>query len=49
METIIQVTGEKEAQMEELKATKALHTSVVDEFEIAIANLKELLEREQNR
>nr|XP_032622517.1 synaptonemal complex protein 1 isoform X1 [Chelonoidis abingdonii] len=49
MKTLIEVTVEKEAQMEELKETRALHASVVEEFEITVSNLKELLKREQNR
>ncbi|NWI20207.1 SYCP1 protein, partial [Crypturellus soui] len=46
---LIQVTGEKEAQMEECKETKALHASMVDELETSISNFKSLLEKEQNR
>ncbi|KAM8795964.1 synaptonemal complex protein 1 [Eudromia elegans] len=49
VKTLIQVTGEKEAQMEECKNTKALHASMVDEFETSISNFKSLLEKEQNR
>ncbi|NXA52619.1 SYCP1 protein, partial [Nothocercus julius] len=49
VKTLIQVTGEKEAQMEECKETKALHASMVDEFETSISNFKSLLEKEQNR
>ncbi|KFV79795.1 Synaptonemal complex protein 1, partial [Struthio camelus australis] len=49
VKALIQVTGEKEAQMEEYKETKALHASVVDEFETSISNFKSLLEKEQNR
>nr|XP_025038278.1 synaptonemal complex protein 1 isoform X6 [Pelodiscus sinensis] len=49
MKTLIEVTGEKEAQMEELTETRALHASVVEEFETANSNLKELLKEEQNR
>ncbi|XP_010219519.1 PREDICTED: synaptonemal complex protein 1 [Tinamus guttatus] len=49
VKTLIQVTGEKEAQMEECKETKALHASMVDEFETSISNLKSVLEKEQNR
>ncbi|XP_074833366.1 synaptonemal complex protein 1 [Carettochelys insculpta] len=49
MKTLIEVTGEKEAQMEELIETRALRASVVEESEIAISNLKQLLKGEQNR
>ncbi|XP_067414823.1 synaptonemal complex protein 1-like isoform X2 [Emydura macquarii macquarii] len=49
VKTLIEVTGEKEAQMEEFKETRASHATVVEEFEIAVSNLKELLKREQNR
>ncbi|XP_064354033.1 synaptonemal complex protein 1 [Dromaius novaehollandiae] len=49
VKALIQVTGEKEAQMEECKEAKALHASMVDEFETSISNFKSLLEKEQNR
>ncbi|NWX88204.1 SYCP1 protein, partial [Nothoprocta pentlandii] len=49
VKTLIQVTGEKETQMEECKKTKALHASMVDEFETSVSNFKSLLEKEQNR
>ncbi|XP_062450809.1 synaptonemal complex protein 1 [Rhea pennata] len=49
VKALIQVTGEKEAQMEECQETKALHASMVDEFETSIYNFKSLLEKEQNR
>ncbi|XP_036624078.1 synaptonemal complex protein 1 [Trichosurus vulpecula] len=47
--TIIQLTREKEAQMEEISETKVTHSSVVAEFETTISNLKELLTAEQHR
>ncbi|NXK14045.1 SYCP1 protein, partial [Herpetotheres cachinnans] len=46
---LIQVTGEKEAQVEECKKTKALHASLIEEFETSISNMKSLLQKEQNR
>ncbi|XP_039428332.1 synaptonemal complex protein 1 isoform X2 [Corvus cornix cornix] len=49
VKTLIQVTGEKEAQEEECKKTKALLAALTEEFEISIANLKSLLQKEQNR
>ncbi|XP_040391646.1 synaptonemal complex protein 1 isoform X1 [Cygnus olor] len=49
VETLIQVTQEKEAQMEECKETEALHTSMIEEFETSTSNLKSLLQEEQNR
>ncbi|NWX20373.1 SYCP1 protein, partial [Aegotheles bennettii] len=49
VKTLIQVTGEKEAQVEECKKTKVLHESLREEFETSISNLKSLLQKEQNR
>ncbi|OXB73667.1 UNVERIFIED_CONTAM: hypothetical protein H355_017089 [Colinus virginianus] len=49
MKALIQVTQEKETQMEECKEAKALHASVTEEFETSISNLKSLLQEEQNR
>ncbi|NXS19136.1 SYCP1 protein, partial [Mystacornis crossleyi] len=49
VKTLIQVTREKEAQEEECKKTKALLAVVTEEFETSIANLKSLLQKEQNR
>ncbi|XP_054659661.1 synaptonemal complex protein 1 [Grus americana] len=49
VEALIQVTGEKDAQVEECEKTKALHASLREEFETSISNLKSLLQEEQNR
>ncbi|NXC55752.1 SYCP1 protein, partial [Aleadryas rufinucha] len=49
VKTLIQVTGEKEAQEEECKKTKALLAALTEEFETSIANLKSLLQEEKNR
>lgn len=49
VQALMQVTGEKEAQVEEYEKTKALHASVIKEFEASISNLKSLLQEEQNR
>ncbi|NWS09777.1 SYCP1 protein, partial [Pachyramphus minor] len=49
VKTLIQVTEEKEAQEEECKKTKALQAALTAEFESSIANLKSLLQKEQNR
>ncbi|NXG77764.1 SYCP1 protein, partial [Baryphthengus martii] len=49
VKALIQVTGEKEVQVEECEKTKALHASMVEEFETSISNLKSLLQKEQNR
>ncbi|NWU87374.1 SYCP1 protein, partial [Onychorhynchus coronatus] len=49
VKTLIQVTKEKEAQEEECKKTKALHAALTAEFETSMANLKSLLQKEQNR
>ncbi|KAM6114439.1 synaptonemal complex protein 1 [Phoenicopterus ruber ruber] len=49
VKALIQVTGEKEAQAEECKKTKALHASLREEFETSISNLKSLLQKEQKR
>ncbi|XP_065783292.1 synaptonemal complex protein 1 isoform X1 [Muntiacus reevesi] len=46
---IYQLTGEKEAQMEEFNKAKAAHSSVVTELKTTICNLKELLTTEQQR
>uniref|UniRef100_G1TBQ2 Synaptonemal complex protein 1 n=1 Tax=Oryctolagus cuniculus TaxID=9986 RepID=G1TBQ2_RABIT len=47
--TIYQLTGEKEAQMEEFNNTKTAHSFVVTELKTTICNLKELLNTEQQR
>lgn len=49
VKTLIQMTEEKEAQAEECKKTKALHASMIEEFDATISNLKSLLQKEQNR
>ncbi|NXK42987.1 SYCP1 protein, partial [Piprites chloris] len=49
VKTLIQVTEEKEAQEEECKKTKALQAALTAEFETSMANLKSLLQKEQNR
>ncbi|XP_066194177.1 synaptonemal complex protein 1 [Sylvia atricapilla] len=49
MKTLVQVTGEKEAQEEECKKMKALLAAATEEFETSIANLRSLLQNEQNR
>ncbi|NXD77732.1 SYCP1 protein, partial [Halcyon senegalensis] len=49
VKTLIQVTGEKEAQVEECEKMKALHASMVEEYETSISNLKSLLQKEQIR
>ncbi|XP_054251853.1 synaptonemal complex protein 1 [Indicator indicator] len=49
MQALIQVTREKEAQVEECEKTKAMHASMIKEFETSISNLKSLLQEEQNR
>lgn len=49
VKALIQVTEEKEAQVEECEKTKALHASLMEEFETSTSNLKRLLQREQNR
>lgn len=49
VKALLQVTEEKEAQVEECEKTKALHASLIEEFETSISNLKSLLQREQNR
>ncbi|XP_074911282.1 synaptonemal complex protein 1 [Buteo buteo] len=49
VKALIQVTEEKEAQVEECEKMKALHASLIEEFETSISNLKSLLQREQNR
>ncbi|NXS10286.1 SYCP1 protein, partial [Neodrepanis coruscans] len=49
VQTLLQVTGEKEAQEEECRKAKALHAALTEEFETSIANLKSLLQKEQNR
>ncbi|XP_012412119.1 synaptonemal complex protein 1 isoform X2 [Trichechus manatus latirostris] len=47
--TIYQLTGEKEAQMEEFSNAKAAHSFVVTELKTTICNLEELLTTEQQR
>ncbi|XP_059347163.1 synaptonemal complex protein 1-like isoform X1 [Ammospiza nelsoni] len=49
VKTLIQVTGEKEEQEEECKKMKALLAALTEEFETSVANLKSLLQEEQNR
>ncbi|XP_074781818.1 synaptonemal complex protein 1 [Athene noctua] len=49
VKALIQVTGEKEAQVEECKKIKALHASLIEEFETSVSNLKSMLQKEQNR
>ncbi|NXK72056.1 SYCP1 protein, partial [Amazona guildingii] len=49
VKALIEMTEEKEAQVEECKKTKALHASLREEFETSISNLKSLLQKEQNR
>ncbi|NXN18455.1 SYCP1 protein, partial [Indicator maculatus] len=49
MQALTQVTREKEAQVEEREKTKAMHASMIKEFETSISNLKSLLQEEQNR
>ncbi|NXO54311.1 SYCP1 protein, partial [Aramus guarauna] len=49
VKALIQVTGEKDAQVEECEKTKALQASLREEFETSISNLKSLLQEEQNR
>ncbi|XP_007169406.2 synaptonemal complex protein 1 isoform X2 [Balaenoptera acutorostrata] len=46
---IYQLTGEKEAQMEEFNEAKAAHSFVVTELKTTTCNLKELLTTEQQR
>ena len=46
---IYQLTGEKEAQMEEFNKAKAAHSSVATELKTTICNLKRLLTTEQQR
>ncbi|XP_058394854.1 synaptonemal complex protein 1 isoform X2 [Diceros bicornis minor] len=46
---IYQLTGEKEAQMEEFNKAKAAHSFVVTELKTTVCNLKELLTTEQQR
>uniref|UniRef100_A0A669QFS2 Synaptonemal complex protein 1 n=1 Tax=Phasianus colchicus TaxID=9054 RepID=A0A669QFS2_PHACC len=48
VKALIQVTQEKETQMEECKEAKALHASMIEEFETSTYNLKSLLQEEQN-
>ncbi|XP_068035071.1 synaptonemal complex protein 1 [Anomalospiza imberbis] len=47
--TLIQVTREKEEKEEECKKMKALLAALTEEFETSTANLKSLLQKEQNR
>ncbi|KAM6333160.1 synaptonemal complex protein 1 [Alca torda] len=49
VKALVQVTGEKEAEVEECKKIKALHASLREEFETSISNLQSLLQKEQNR
>ncbi|XP_066426155.1 synaptonemal complex protein 1-like [Molothrus aeneus] len=49
VKTLIQVTGEKDEQEEECKKMKALLAALTEEFETSVANLKSLLQEEQNR
>ncbi|XP_054374023.1 synaptonemal complex protein 1-like isoform X7 [Molothrus ater] len=49
VKTLIQVTGEKEEQEEECKKMKALLAALTEEFETSVANLKSLMQEEQNR
>ncbi|KGL96116.1 Synaptonemal complex protein 1, partial [Charadrius vociferus] len=49
VKALVQVTGEKEAEVEECKKIKALHASLKEEFETSISNLRSLLQKEQNR
>ncbi|KAM5294975.1 synaptonemal complex protein 1 isoform 2-T2 [Glossophaga mutica] len=46
---IHQITGEKEAQMEEFNKAKASHSFVVTELKTTVCNLKELLTTEHQR
>ncbi|XP_062962458.1 synaptonemal complex protein 1 isoform X2 [Cynocephalus volans] len=46
---IYQLTGEKEAQMEEFNKAKAAHSFMVTELKTTICNLKELVRTEQQR
>ncbi|XP_017517306.3 synaptonemal complex protein 1 isoform X1 [Manis javanica] len=46
---IYQLTGEKEAQMEEFNRAKSAHSLMVTEFKTTVCNLKELLTTEQQR
>ncbi|XP_075299203.1 synaptonemal complex protein 1 isoform X7 [Opisthocomus hoazin] len=48
VKALIEVTGEKEAQVEECKKTKALLTSLREEYETSVSSLKSLLQKEQN-
>ncbi|XP_016848847.2 synaptonemal complex protein 1 isoform X2 [Anolis carolinensis] len=49
VKTLIQVTEQKEVTIEELKQTKILHASDIDELQSKVLNLNELLEKEQKR
>ncbi|NXV17894.1 SYCP1 protein, partial [Cepphus grylle] len=49
VKALVQVTGEKEAEVEECKKIKALHASLREEFETSISHLQSLLQKEQNR
>ncbi|XP_041568249.2 synaptonemal complex protein 1 isoform X8 [Taeniopygia guttata] len=49
VKTLIQVTREKEEKEEECKKMKALLATLTEEFETSTANLKSLLQKEQNR
>ncbi|XP_071073288.1 synaptonemal complex protein 1 isoform X2 [Dasypus novemcinctus] len=47
--TVCQLTGEKEAQMDEFNKAKAAHSFVVTELKTTISNLKDLLATEEQR
>ncbi|XP_042317989.1 synaptonemal complex protein 1 isoform X2 [Sceloporus undulatus] len=49
VKTLIQATEQKEVTIEELKQTKILHASDINELQSKVFNLKELLEKEQKR
>ncbi|XP_030077504.1 synaptonemal complex protein 1 [Microcaecilia unicolor] len=46
---LVQVSEDKEAEMKELKETKALHVLAVDELQVTVYNLKEQLILEKER
>ncbi|XP_066480771.1 synaptonemal complex protein 1 [Tiliqua scincoides] len=49
VKTLIQVTEQKEMIAEELKETRVLHASAIEESQTTILNLKMLLEKEEKR
>ncbi|NXX95602.1 SYCP1 protein, partial [Centropus bengalensis] len=49
VKALIQVTEEKEAQVEECEKTKALHASLREEFESSTSSLKSMLQKEKDR